>query len=86
MRIYALYDELTGYQEHLTVMHNDAEALRNSAAPVHDPGSAVSLWHGDYSIWYIGDLDKKTGMITQDKPTLLARGSSLHKEKESKEK
>lgn len=82
MRVYGLYDELTGFQEQLTTFHNDQEAVRNFAALVNDQRSQLNLWHGDYSIWFLGEIEKGTGIMKQEKPQLLIRGSSVYKKQE----
>lgn len=84
MRVYALYDELTGFQERLTIFHNDMEAVRNFTALVNDPNTQLNLWSGDYSIWYLGEIDNKTGEMRQEKPQMLVRGNSVKRKEEEK--
>lgn len=86
MKLYGLKDELTGFQENILIFANDDAAARSFAAVINDPGNQMSLWYKDYSIWYLGEVNKTTGEIHQEtiEPRLIVRGESV-KRKEEKE-
>lgn len=87
MILYAVKDELTGYQEQIMTFANDEDAKRNFIALAKDKSNRIGYWKNDFSIWRIGEMEKKTGKLKQEKnePELILRGSSIITEEDKKE-
>lgn len=86
MILYAIKDELTGFQEQIMIFANDEEAKRNFVTLAKDNTNRIGLWKNDFSIWRIGKMEKGTGEIKQEKnePELVIRGSSIITEEDIK--
>lgn len=77
MRIYAIKDEIIGFTGAIMTATNDEQVKRNMAVMVNEPGNQMNLWAKDFSAWYIGEIDKIDGHLTEVQPQLICRGDSL---------
>lgn len=79
MKIYAIKDEVTGFQPELMVFHNEEEAKRVFGEAATDERSRICKWAKDFSLWEIGMIDRKTGHLTEKEPSLVVRADSWAK-------
>lgn len=81
MRLYAIKDEVVGFNGSIMVMQNDEQMIRAMSAAVNaGDGNQMSMWAKDFSAWEVGDIDKVTGHIEPREPRLVCRGNSLKRE------
>lgn len=78
-RLYAIYDRVAlSYGPPLTYV-NDGEAIRDMHSIVSNPSSG--LYHNypsDYDVYYIGNYDNESGMLTPSvPPQLVVKGGTL---------
>ena len=61
-------------------------ALRVYSEIANNPQSDVSKYPKDYELFHIGTFDTTTALLTDEKPTMIARASSLVKKIEAENK
>lgn len=86
MRLYAIKDDIVGFTGAIMTAYNDEQVIRMMDATVNaDDGNQMTMWPKDFSAWYVGDLDKVDGHLTEIQPQLICRGDSLIRRRESNE-
>lgn len=77
MRLYSVYDRIAEGYANPMVMQNDGTALRSFRDEINRPNQESNLYmHADdYELWYIGEMNTKTGEITSIKE-LIVTGAS----------
>lgn len=78
MNIYAVKDEIIGFNGAIMTARNDEEVTRWFSAVINDKEeNNMSKWYKDYSVWGIGKLDRVTGEVMTEAPRLICRGDSV---------
>lgn len=85
-RIYAIKDDVTGFNSPLTIFANDQEALRVFLGEVENPESMLNKWQKDFSLWLVGERDTVTGRLVELEPELIMRAENYVKRSESDSK
>ena len=76
--IYSIYDSCTGVYCTPFVMENDNAALRCFSDYCIYPDTSLSKHPEDYSLYCLGDYNKKTGLLVSlNNPRLLAKASTF---------
>lgn len=79
-QLYAIKDEVTGWNSPIIVQANDQEAARTFMESCGDERSMLWKYRKDYSIWWIGERDTVDGRLTEGEPRLIIRGDSIVEE------
>lgn len=75
--VYGYKDNVNGFlQPHFEVY--EAAALRGFSYAVSQPG-LMNFRPEDYSLWYFGEFDSETGVLTPADPKLIAHGNEVVK-------
>lgn len=78
MRLYAIKDDVIGFTGAIMTANNDNQVVRMMAQAINaDDGNQMSMWPKDFSAWYVGEIDKVDGHLTEVQPQLVVRGASL---------
>lgn len=77
MRVYAIKDEVVGFTGAIMTAMNDDVVKRNMAIMVNEKGNQMNMWSKDFSAWFIGELDRTEGRLTEMQPQLVCRGNDL---------
>lgn len=85
MNIYAIKDEIIGFNGTILVAEQDEIVERQFKTVVNEEGSQYNLWYKDFSLWHIGEMDKITGHLKEIEPRLISRGSSVLKQEKNHE-
>lgn len=73
MRIYSIYDRASGLYDSLLLLPADASATRIFLEACGDSRSPISKYPTDYELWYLGELDTTTGVISPSQ-SMVIRG------------
>lgn len=75
MKIYAIFDEAIESYGQPIFTRTAGQALRSFSDEVKNPESPFNKHPEDYSIYYMGEFNEQTGIITPADPTRLARAT-----------
>jgi len=81
MNLYAIKDNKVGIFHHPRVYVNNMEASRMLHTAVNDPQIQLSLYPEDFDLYEIGEMDEKTGKLSQSEecPKHIVSAVSLKK-------
>lgn len=83
-QLYAIKDDVTGFNSPIMIMANDEEAKRIFLTEVENPESQLHKWQKDFSLWQIGERDTVDGRLTEQEPRLIIRAEAYIKKAERK--
>lgn len=81
-KIYAIKDDITGFDGSLYKFSNDEDAKREFVRAITDKQSRYHAYRKDYSLWAISEMDAIEGRVQELTPRLLLRGETIKVEEE----
>lgn len=81
-KIYAIKDDITGFDGSLYKFSNDEDAKREFVRAITEEGSKYHAYRKDYSLWAITEMDPIEGRVKELTPRMLIRGESIKTEGE----
>lgn len=76
--MYAIKDELTGFDKGIYLFKNDEEAQRALMLMKKEPTSMIAMSPKDYAIYRLGTYNLEKGYITSEvEPVLILRAESI---------
>lgn len=76
MKIFAIHDAKASFYGQPFYARANGEAIRTFAGAINgnQPENLMSTSPGDFTLFYIGDYDDQTGVITPATPSSLGNG------------
>jgi hypothetical protein len=81
MKIYSVRDSKAKAYMRPFFVQSDEVAIRAIKQAMFDPESEFYRFAEDYSVWYIGEFDDKTGEITPAVPEVITQVLALKEDK-----
>lgn len=81
MKIYSIYDTAAEVYGRPFIQLAHGEALRTFGRLVNDPSTEFHVKPSDFTLFYLGEYDDKTGQIDQHAPQSLGTGHEYVEEK-----
>lgn len=76
MRLYGVKDDIIGFGT-VAIFDNDEVAKRAMAQTVAEGDNNIAKWPKDFSIWYLGEIDKVDGHLTEVQPQRVCYASEF---------
>lgn len=73
IKLYAIRDNKVGFMAPYAQV-NDEVAKRNFLTEKQQKNSMISIYPEDFELWKIGEMDEKTGIITQETMHEIIKG------------
>lgn len=81
MILCGVYDKKAAFYNYFAVFNNRAEAVRSFTLACNDKDSMLSKFPDDYDLYFIADVDERTGNVDFKETSLLVSASDVvHRE------
>lgn len=77
MKIYAIYDQATEAYGQPFFVKSQGQAVRSFKEECENKESQFNKHPADYELWYIGEYDEETAVITKNIPERVARAQDF---------
>ena len=77
MILCGVYDKKADFDNYFAVFNNRAEAVRSFTLACRDKDSMLSKFPEDYDLYFLADVDERTGYVDYNETSLLMSASDV---------